>query len=100
MASTLGFTRIDIGAWIPRSLAIFSISFNSEADSILKQWIPYSSAFLIEDLVLATPENTQRFDFPPAAITLSSSPIETTSKPEPSFAKIFKTAKFEFALTA
>ena len=77
-----------------------TISFNSEADSMLKQWIPYSSAFLIEDLVLATPENTQRFDFPPAAITLSSSPIETTSKPEPSFAKIFKTAKFEFALTA
>ena len=82
------------------SEATDSIRSNSAADSTLKQWISYSSAFWIDSLVYPTPENTQRLGFPPAAITLSSSPIETTSKPDPSLAKIFSTDKLELAFTA
>ena len=40
------------------------------------------------------------FGLPPAAITLSSSPIETISNPEPRLARTFNTAKFELAFTA
>jgi len=49
---------------------------------------------------LPTPENTTLAASPPAASTRSSSPTETMSNPQPAWAKVCSTARFELALIA
>ena len=73
---------------------------SSETDSTLKQRIPTSSARIISSRDFATPEKTTFDASPPAASTRSSSPCETISKPEPSFAMMFNTPIFEQDFTA
>ena len=73
---------------------------NSASDSTLKHLMPTSRAYSISASVLPTPENTTLLASPPASSTRASSPPETISKPEPSLAITFNTAKLEFAFTA
>ena len=89
-----------MGAFLPSVEATWLIRSSSSTTSTLKQRIPISSARRISSRRLPTPEKTIFSGSPPALMTRSSSPTETISKPEPSRARIFKTARLEFALTA
>ncbi len=98
--STSGFTRSEIGATLPaRPATAFSTS-SSAADSTLKHRMPAANAASISAALLPTPENTVFAGSPPAAITRSSSPPDTMSKPLPCRASRFSTARLEFAFIA
>ena len=98
--STSGFTRNDTGADFPTLFAISFNLYNSLFDSTLKHLMSLLKASFISSSRFPTPEKTIFFGSPPAFITRYNSPPETTSKPEPNFAKIFRIEMFELALTA
>ena len=99
-ASTSGFTRIEIGALHAIFSATAASNRSSGSDSTLKHLIPASRARCISLAVLPTPENTTLPASPPAAMTRSNSPTDTTSKPAPKVASVRRIAKFELAFTA
>ncbi len=84
----------------PSPSPLRSARASSGIDSTLKHLTPASSASRISAAVLPTPENTVFSALPPAASTRASSPPETMSKPAPSRANTFSTARLLFALTA
>ena len=99
LASTLGLTRSDTRARSPASPATSFKRCNSGIDSTLKQRMSCDSARRISSRPLPTPEKMTFRGSPPAAMTRSNSPPETMSKPEPSAARVFNTARLEFDFT-
>ena len=73
---------------------------SSGIDSTLKHLTPARRAWVISFADLPTPEKTQSWGLPPAAMTRSNSPPLTKSKPAPSLAKRFKIARLLFAFIA
>ena len=88
-AEISGFTLNAIFADVFVCSAIFAIVSSSSIDSTLNCSILFSKAKVISSLLLPTPEYTILLLEIPALSAFFNSPIDTTSAPDPHFAKVF-----------
>ena len=89
-----------IGAFFDCATASLEIFFSSLIDSTLNIKISFSNAYLISLEFLPTPEKTILFGAISAFRARFISPIDTTSAPDPIFAKFLIIDWLEFDFTA
>ena len=103
LGRTTGLRRKQMRAIFFNFFAQALISSSSSRDSTLKELIPLPgslSAKIISSSVLPTPEKTMLLAGIPDSRARLSSPPETMSAPEPSFARILTSSLFGFDLSA
>ena len=97
--ATLGFSLIPIEVFFEFFFDILLIRLISLSDSTLIKSTLFFIATFISSSVFPIPEKTIFFGLIPAFVDFNSSPIDTTSAPEPIFFNSFNKARFEFDFT-